>query len=626
MVLVAEQREQRQKKRTSRPRRRGTTRAVWWGAGPPPHVQWPGVTIEIPAVWSTAWQRWESPDGRYYFDQEEADRAREFFPTYLSHHIGEFAGRPFELLEYQATLLTRPIFGWKQSKDGFRRFRKIFAFIPKGGGKSPWASATGLYMMLCDREPAAEVYAVAADRAQARTVHDNAKIMVEQSPDLAAMCEVLRDSIYCPATRSTYKVMSADAKTKHGVRPHCVIFDEFHAQPTRDLYEAMKKSTVKRRQPLIVLISHAGDDDEGVCFEEYEYAKGILTGRIEDDTCLPVIFEASPDDDFTDPKVWARVNPGHGITVKVDGIAQECQEAINEPRKRNDFLRFHLNRWVNQAVAWIPIDWWDQCQAPVPSDAVLATMPGAVGIDMAQKIDLASAVAVFRLPLDDAAPEMVVEVVSEQPDGEVVKTTRSLNYRIAVVPAFWLPEETLRDRVKQDHVPYDQWRDATPPLLHVTNGAVIDSEAIVAHCISLTARFPMLKESQFGYDPAFATEIGVRLTALGLTAVEVLQNYKHLTEACQVFEALVKAKRVLHGGHRLLRWNVENVAVKRDDAGRIRPVKPKKAAKRIDGVVALLIALNRLISMPERSDEASHYFATYGLTGMARPNQHGIEA
>lgn len=577
-------------------------------------------STEVPAWWAEAGGRWESADHQYYFDQEEADRACDFFPTYLRHHIGEFAGQPFDLLDYQQFLLTRPIFGWKRASDGLRRFRKVFAFLPKGAGKSPWGAGTGLYGTLCDHEPAAEVYAVAADKDQARTVHDNAKIMVEESPDLDEMCEVWKDAIYHPPSRSTYRVISSDASTKHGFRPHVVVFDEFHAQRNRDLFEALKKSMVKRRQPIMLMITHSGDDDEGICYEEYEYAKSILSGLNEDDTCLPVIFEADPKDDFTDPAVWARVNPGHGITVKHDGIAQECQEAINEPRKRNDFLRFHLNRWVNQAVAWIPTDWWDNCRDPLPSDDELGQYPCAFGIDMAQKIDLAAGVALFRLPLKGATDRVEeIDVQSETETGAIVKRRVALDYRVAVVPAFWLPEETLKERVKQDRVPYDRWADAS--LLNVVEGAIITSEPLVRYVMGrggrggLLERFPRLKEAQFGYDPAFATEIAVRLRDdHELTVVEVLQNYKHLSEACQVFEALVKAKRIMHGGHRLLRWNLENVAIKTDDAGRIRPVKPKKAAKRIDGIVALIIALSRLMLLEEdESSDASRDFEERGL-------------
>lgn len=571
----------------------------WWGDGLAPHLEWPGVTIAIPCRWVARRGRWESPDGRYYFDEDEADRACDFFPIYLRHHIGAFAGQPFALLPYQRKLLTRPLFGWKRQADGLRRFRKVFAFLPKGSGKSPWAAATGLYLLFCDGEAAAEVYAIASDKLQARTVHDNAKIMIEQAPALATRAELLRDAIYVPSTRSVYQVLSADAPGAHGKRPHAVILDEFHTQKHRDLFEAFRKSMAKRRQPVLLLITHAGDDDESICYEEYELAKQVLSGTHPDETSLPVIFEADPADDWAAPATWRKVNPGHGLTIQHDGIVTEALDAKTEPRKLNDFLRFHLNRWVNSATAWIPVDWWDACTGPLPPDAVLRTLPVALGIDLSQKIDLTAVCAVFRLPLEDHHhhhpnnPNESVEVVAKDEAGTVTKRALSLNYRIAILPAFWLPEETLRERVRQDGVPYDLW--AKHGELQTTDGAVIDSEAVVAYIRALAARFPLIKQGEIGYDPAFATELSIRLTGDGFRPVELLQNYKQFSEASQVFEALVKAKRVLHGGHRLLRWNLENTAIKRDDAGRIRPVKPKKAAKRIDGIVAAIMGLNRLM-------------------------------
>lgn len=587
----------------------------WWGDGAAPLEVYPGVTIDIPALWNAGRKRWESPDGRFYFDMEAADRAVEFFPDLLSHHIGEFAGQPFQLLEYQVKLLTRPIFGWKRASDGLRRFRKVFAFIPKGGGKSPWAAGTGVYLARCDGEQAAEVYALANDRNQARTVHTNAKYMVEDQPLLAKGCQILKDSIYWTDTRSTYQVLSSDASSAHGKRPHGLIFDELHGfsgDKDRELFEALRKSLIKRRQPLLIMISHSGTDDEGLCHEEYEYAKGVLNGLIPDEACLPVIFEATSADDWTSPEVHRRVNPGYGVTVKADAVENECLEAQSEPRKQNDFKRYHLNIWVNQATAWIPVEWWDACDEPWPSDEALKTASAAaIGIDMAQKIDLASCCTLFRLPLTNPRDAVTVETKTEQPDGSMVKRAHSLNYKIAILPAFWLPGDTLRDRVHQDNIRYDVFAEQEAPaggkLLNVTDGAVIDSDAIVRHIkhpdgrkepVSLVTRFPKLSQAEIGYDPAFATEIGVDLRdrcGFGAKVVEVLQNYKHLSEACQVFEALVKARRVIHGGHRLLRWNLENVAIKTDDAGRIRPVKPRRATKRIDGIVATIIALSLLI-------------------------------
>ena len=566
-------------------------RGGWWGAGPPPAARWPGVTIDLPARWRRG--RWESPDGAYFYDPEEADRACEFFPAYLTHHIGEFAGRPFTLMEYQAQLLTKPIFGWRRAADGFRRFRKIFAFLPKGAGKSPWAAGTGLYLMLCDREPAAEIYALAADRNQARVVHTNAKIMVESSPALAEMCEVLRDSIFQAGSRSVYQVLSADATTKHGFRPHGAIFDEFHGQPNRDLYEAIKKSMVKRRQPLLLLITHAGTDDESICYEEYEYAKKVMSGTLPDPTCLPVIFEAGEKEPWTDPRTWARVNPGHGITVQPQAIAAECLEAQAEPRKRNDFLRFHLNRWTNQATAWIPLEWWDACAAPLPSDEELRAAPVAAGIDLAQKYDLACCALTFRFPVEQPLP---VELAVDAPAETAVPETRlvNLNYRIVIVPFFWIPRDTMIEHEKLDGVPYSLW--TATGLVTATEGGVIDYSRIYDDLVQrIVPRFPLLKQSTIAYDPAFATDLATQLRdRAGLKVAEVLQNYTHISEASQVFEALVKAGRVAHGGHRVLRHHVENVAIKTDDARRIRPVRPKKSGKRVDGVLASIMALKML--------------------------------
>jgi len=312
------------------------------------------------------------------------------------------------------------------------------------------------------------------------------------------------------------------------------------------------------------------------------------------------------------------VHPGYGITVKKDSIATDLIVAKSEPRKQNDYKRYYLNLWTNQASAWIPVEWWDACNEPLPSDDELREMPGALGIDMAQKIDLASIAAVFRLPLKPKEVDPLattIETQVETEDGAIVKTVRSLNYRIAILPAFWLPETTLMERVKQDGIRYDIYRDKDAPgggkELNTTDGAIIDFEKMLRYVkhpdkrkepMDLVTRFPLMKQAEIGYDPAFATELAVQLRdrcGFKDKTIEVLQNYKHLSEACQVLEALIKARRVLHGGHRLLRWCLENIAIKTDDAGRIRPVKPKKATKRIDGIVAVLIALSRIMQMPD---------------------------
>ncbi len=588
--LVAERRPRSSRRLT---RTTPPVRPPWWGSGPAPHVRWPGVTIDIQATWSPERSRWESHDGRFYFDRSAADFATGFFPLFLRHHIGEFDGRPFELLDYQRYIVNAA-WGWKRASDGYRRFRKVFLAVPKGNGKSPFGSGCSLLLAFFDREPGAEVYAVAADKMQARIVFDTSKIMIEKSIDLAEVCEVFRDSIKLRGGTESYQVLSSDAPTKHGFRPSALVFDEFHAQPNRDLFDTLYRGTGKRRQPMTLMITTAGDDDESICYEEWDYARRVISGSIEDDIYLPVVFEASDKDDWTSPDLWRRVNPGFGITIKRDYFETESRAAQNEPRKLNSFLQLHTNRWVNQATAWIPVEWWDACAAPF-TDADLEGLTCAAGLDMAQKIDLVAFVVKFRQYLVDG-PELTVEVTGDEAEGEAPRREVSLNYRTFTRPFFWLPEETVRDREREGFNSYRTW--AKSGLLTITEGGAIDYDRVFHDIVKIAARYPLLKQGRIGYDPAFATDIANRLRdKAGFTTVEILQNYKYMNEPCQIFEALVKTKRIVHDGNRLMRWNVENVAIKRDDAGRVRPVKPRKQAKKIDGVVASLMADSCLMDM-----------------------------
>lgn len=578
-------------------------RLPWWGEGEAPETLWPGVSLTYPAIWSSRNDRWETHEGAYYFDPESAGMAVQFFPTFLKHHIGEFAGQAFVLREDQDKLLTRPIFGWKQAATGRRRFRKVFAFCPKGFGKSPWGAGTGIYLTRYDNEPAAEVYAVAADIQQARIVHGNAKIMVESDPDLEAGSEVLRDSIVWAAVHASYRVLSSDASTKHGFRPHGVIFDEMHAQKNRDLYEALSKSMVKRRQPLMIIITHAGTDDEGICFEEYDLAQRVLSGSANVESTLPVLFQIRKGEDWTAEATWKRVNPGHGTTVQHDAIAVECSEALAEPRKRNDFLRYHLNKWTSQATAWIPIEWWDACQTTLQPDAELATLPVAAGLDLAQKWDLASFVLVFKHVIDKAES---VEVVTEE-NGAAKTKQIALNYAITLIPFFWIPENTMRQHEKEDGVPYSLWVEQG--LVTATEGDIIDYTVIYNDITQkILPRFPKLKQGIIGYDSWGATDIATKLRDLaGLPIEEVAQQYSGLNEPSQVYEALIKGRRVYQNGHRPMRWCHENLAVKTDDLGRIKPVKPKNPSKRVDGGVAAIMGLKMLSGLVP-TQEVSLFF------------------
>ena len=540
----------------------------------------------------------------YWFDKEAADTACDFFPEYLSHHKGEFEGLPFRLEPWQRELIIRPLFGWKR-RDGVRRFRKVYIEVGKKNGKSKLAAGVALYLLYCDREPGADIVCAAADREQAALMFDDAKVMVEDSAELSSMSEVYRRSIIYAATRSSFKVVSADVRTKHGPNIHGLFIDELHAQPNRELTDTLSKGVAARKQPVTFFVTTAGSDQESVCREEHDYARHVMDGVIDDDTFLPVIFAADSADDWTVPATWTKANPSLGITVKRDYLEAECRAALAEPRKQNTFKRLHLNIWTAQDKIWIPIEAWDACQGQ-PDDPAGAVAVAA-GMDLSSKLDLTAFVVVLKFT--DARP--AESITTQLPDASgPMRRTLNVDFRVAVFPFFWLPEAAIRVQAEADRVPYELW--TREGLLRLTPGEVVDYDRVYADIVGEIGPAFHLTQGEIGFDPYNATQLALQLRdQAGYTVVEVPQTVRHLSEPAKLFEALVRSRRLVHNGHRLLRWNVSNVAVKEDKNSNLFPFKPS-ARKRIDGVSAILDGLSRLIVMPEANVYLSRGVRTLG--------------
>lgn len=557
--------------------KRGPKQQAWDA----PHERWPGVTVSI-----------DDCGGNYYYDAAAAQRVCDFFEKFLVHYRGEHAGERFVLEPWQRDLVIRPVFGWKRTADGLRRFRKVYLEVGKKNGKSTVSAGVALYLTFCDGEPGAEIYSAAADKDQARIVFETAKTMVETSPALLKRCQIYRSSIVVPETFSSYKVLSADVKTKHGPNIHGLIFDELHTQPNRDLYDALAKGVAARRQPLTFEITTAGDDFESICREEHDYAEKVMQGVITDETFLPVIFAADPKDNWREPATWAKANPSLGRTVKLDHLETECRAAIAEPRKQAAFKRLHLNIWTQQAEIWISLESWDACDGPID---LARPQPCYGGLDLSTKLDLTCLVLAFRREDDTDGAGDVVDLGAGPTPNE--RKTLGLNFSIDLVPFFWIPEATMHRRAKEDGVPYPLW--AEQKLIRVTPGDVVDYDYIMDEITKEIA--PAFSIQEIGYDPYNATQFALNLQAAGFRVIEVRQGVQTMSEPAKLFEALVVSRRLRHGGHKVLRWNMSNAAVKEDKKGNIFPFK-QHAKKRIDGVIGSIIALSRLIiAEPEGS-------------------------
>lgn len=496
------------------------------------------------------------------YNKDAADFAVSFIEC-LCHTKGTWAGKQFELIDWQEKII-RDIFGTLKP-NGYRQFNTAYIEIPKKQGKSELAAAVSLLLCCADGEERAEVYGCAADRQQAAIVFDVAADMVRMNPALKKRVKILASQkriIYQP-TNSFYQVLSADAYSKHGFNVSGVIFDELHTQHNRKLYGVMTKgSGDARTQPLYFLITTAGTDTNSICYEVHQKALDIMNGRKHDPTFYPVIYGSKESDDWTDPSVWKKANPSLGITVSIDKVKAAFNSAKENPAEENTFRQLRLNQWVKQSVRWMPMDKWDACAFPVDEQA----LEGRVcygGLDLSSSTDITAFVLVFP-------PE-------DESEG------------YTILPHFWIPEDNVNLRVRRDHVPYDIWKQQG--YLETTEGNVIHYGYIEQFIDNLGEKYNI---QEIAFDRWGAVQMVQNLEGMGFTVVPFGQGFKDMSPTTKELMKLTLEKKIAHGGHPVLRWMMDNIYIRTDPAGNIKPDKAKSTEK-IDGVVATIMALDRAI-------------------------------
>ncbi|NUN51831.1 MAG: terminase large subunit [Planctomycetaceae bacterium] len=541
--------------------------------------RWPGVTMEI-----------SDCDGRYYFDQDEADRYCDFFPTFLEHSEGEFGGKPFELMEWQRLLVVRPFFGWKLTakgcgckacggdpgsptfydgacRVGLRRFRTLFLMVPKKNGKTPLVAGLSLAIVHLDgeNEPGAQVLVAAAEKEQARGLFDHAWTMTEKNPVLAhrSRLRAVGPKIFIPSTRAGLRAISAEARGKHGPNLHGLVFDELHEQPDAKLYNALTKAVAARRQPVTIFITTAGDDVTSICHKEQEHAEDVIKGTSQDLAYLPVIFAASPKDDWTKPSTWRRANPSYGITVKPDYLANEVARAQEDPSRLATFLQLHLDIWAQQADPWLAINRWEECRVPRPL-VIPAGCQVAAGLDLAAKLDLCAFAALVRRPLEGAGEAL--DLRFKDADGVDQVRRVLMNFSIDLHVWFWIPKEPMFEHEREDKIEYSRW--VREGFVTATEGNMTDYPTIYE---DLTTKIlPAFKAAgspiqEIGFDPANAGWFVSKLQETGIPTVEVTQTTTYMSDPAKLLKALIHSRRVAQDGNPCLAWNAGN-AVAREDA------------------------------------------------------------
>lgn len=508
--------------------------------------------------------------GQFWFDEAAADLAVNWIETHCRFTEDRWAGKLFRLEAWQRDEIIRPLFGWKRTSDDTRRFRRCVVWVPRKNGKTELAAAVSLLMLMPAGVAGGQVYAIAKDVKQAHLVFDKAVRMVATSKPLGKMAEVFKTSIFVSRLPASFKPLSGRPEGKHGLSMSGLIGDEAHEWPDSRLYTFVHQSSANRAEPIEFIISTAGVRT-GYGWELWNECLKIRDGVSSDNETLVVIHAAAADDDWTDPATWRKANPNLGVSVSETYLAAECERAKENPRLENDFKRYHLNQWTEQAVRWLQMHAWRASPAdPDPErwrklPAMMAGRSAYAGLDLSATTDMTAWVLVF--PPDDDWPQWIW------------------------LPRIFVPEGRIDEKVRHDHVPVDRW--IADGAMIKTPGNVTDYRVIKEQIYRDAETFKLEKA---GVDRWNATQLVVELQDEGLPVELVGQGYGSLNAPAKELERQVAGALIDHGQHPVLDWMAGNVAVTVNPAGDIKPVKDKSTG-RIDGIAAgvtgLAVALAR---------------------------------
>jgi phage terminase large subunit-like protein len=504
------------------------------------------------------------------FDVAAAQYRIGFYPRFLRHSKGEWARRPVELSGWQKFTIGS-VFGWKR-QDGTRRFRTVYEELPRKNGKSTKLAGVGLDMLVLDGEPGAEIYAAATKRDQARIIFDEAKRMVATSPELQRIVRRFKLNLSVDRTGSKFEPLSSDERTLDGLNPHCVLIDELHRHRTRALLDVMDTAVGSRRQPLIWIITTAGDDSpESVYAAENDYAIKVLEGTVEDDSHFAFIATIDPNDRWDDPKAWAKANPNLGISVKLDDLDRQARKASKSPAALDAFKRLRLNVRTSDASRAIDMATWNKnSRGRFDPDKLPRTRCWG-GLDLSSKIDISAYVKLI------------------EPDDDGI---------MRVAARFWMPADTIEQRADRDRMPYRRWVEEG--WIEATPGNVIDHAEIRTAIVGDLARFDLI---DVGFDPWNATQLAVECGEHGVNMVEFVQGLRSYTAPTKELQALLLGRKLDHGDNPVLRVMASNLKVQRDKNFNEMPHKAHSTG-RIDGMTALIMAIGRWNASQLQGDQS----------------------
>ncbi|ERX91942.1 terminase large subunit [Pseudomonas aeruginosa] len=527
-----------------------------------------------------------SRDYPFYFDAEAAEKKLKLIQL-LPHTKGEWARLQLTIsLEAWQLFGLAVTFGWKKKADGFRRFRESYWEVPRKNGKSVIAAGTGISMFVADGEFGAEVYSGATTEKQAWEVFRPARLMVKRSELLiaAAGIEVNASNMNTPADGGRFEPIIGDPGD--GSSPSCSLIDEFHEHDNSGQYDTMLTGMGARRQPLMFIITTAGANIEGPCYDKRRQAIEMLSGVVPDDELFAWIWTLDEGDDWTDPKNLAKANPNIGVSVYREYLESQLARAIRSARFTNTFKTKHLNIWVSAKTGFFNMALWKACEDKSLTLERFAGEECVLAFDLARKLDMNSMARLFWRDIDGR------------------------RHYYCVSPRFWVPEDRVYDEDnKRMAERFQAWLNAGH--LYATAGAEVDYREILAEALEANEANPV-RESPI--DPFGATGISHELDDEGLTPVVITQNYTNMSSPMKELEAAIASGWFHHDGNPIMTWCIGNVIGKflpgNDDV--VRPIKQGEDNK-IDGAVALIMAIGRVVAQEPPEETLSDHIVKHGI-------------
>lgn len=494
----------------------------------------------------------------YYLDTAAGQKAIDFFESCLTHVRGPLKGKPF-ILELWLAAIVGHLYGWKSKTTGLRRYKELLLLVPRKNAKSLLGAGLALVELFMGDPNTPEIMIGSGDREQARQMFDTIKLMIQNEQELRSRLQVLKNVIKYPARDGWLKVVSSESYNLHGANLSAGFVDETHIVK-RDLVETMATSQGARQEPLFVNMSTAGYDRHGILFEKYEYAKKVRSGIIDDPGFMPVIYEADPADDWTDPVTWSKANPNLGKSIFLDFLKRECERAQQSPAFESTFKRLYLNLWTESDNPWLQMARYDACVGELPD---LKGRACYAGLDLSTTTDLSAFVLVF-LPLYEDEP-------------------------FYAIPFAWCPGDSIRDRSRRDKVPYALWN--TQGFIEATPGPVVNYDYIF-RTIDQAAKDYDLKAVCF--DSWGSAQIIAKIEDSGIEVIQFGQGYKSMSPPTKELEKLILEKKIVFPENPVLRWCASNAVTQSDPAGNLKLSKDKSREK-IDPVIALIMGLDGCI-------------------------------